>query len=156
MDECPIPTKGLIHHPESTRQRHRTLRVLLGCRTADWPGTLGARLRTLLPNFKVVELLPLGRTDIATLAAIRGVDGGAFLAAVVDAGAVGGVRRAVETTGAGSRFETDRSLRRKDLRPFLPEYRPVIGSAPGSTPCSPRTARCRTSWRRWPASARSC
>ncbi|NYE15518.1 hypothetical protein [Actinomadura citrea] len=88
MDECPIPSKSLIHHLESELQRHRSLRILLGCRTADWPEALGARLRVLLPSFEVVELLPLRRTDVAALAATRGVDGDAFLDAVVDAGAV--------------------------------------------------------------------
>ncbi|GAA0254035.1 hypothetical protein GCM10009527_057620 [Actinomadura nitritigenes] len=88
MDECPIPTKSLNHHLESELQRHRSLRVLLGCRTADWPKTLGTRLQTLLPSFEVVELLPLGRTDVAALAAARGADGEAFLDAVVEAGAV--------------------------------------------------------------------
>ena len=88
IDECPIPTKSLIHHLEATLQRHRAPRVVLDCRTADWPEALGARLRTLLPSLEVVELLPLGRTDIATLAAARGVDGDAFLTAVVDAAAV--------------------------------------------------------------------
>jgi hypothetical protein len=88
MDECPIPAKSLLHHLESTLQRHRVLRVVLGCRTADWPEDLGARLRSLVPCFEVVELLPLGRSDIAVLAATRGIDGDTFLAAVVDAGAV--------------------------------------------------------------------
>ncbi len=88
IDECPIPTKSLTYHLEATLQRHRAQRVVLACRTADWPEAVGARLRTLLPSLEVVELLPLRRTDIATLAATRGVDGKAFLTAVVDAAAV--------------------------------------------------------------------
>lgn len=88
IDECPIPTKILAHHLEAALSRQRRpRRVLLGCRTADWPEMLGNRLRTLQPGLEVVELLPLGRTEIGTLATTRGVDGDAFLAAVVDAGA---------------------------------------------------------------------
>lgn len=88
IDECPIPTKMLIHHLEATLRRHPTTRVVLGCRTADWPDTLGTRLRALLPSLDVYELLPLGRADIAKLAGTRGVDGDSFLTAVVDAAAV--------------------------------------------------------------------
>lgn len=88
VDECPIPTKVLLHHLEATLRRHPTSRVVLGCRTADWPVSLGARLQALLPGLKVYELLPLGRADIAELAATRGADGAGFLTAVVDAAAV--------------------------------------------------------------------
>ena len=88
IDECPIPIKVLLHHLEATLRRHPTPRVVLGCRTADWPETLGTRLQALLPSLKVYELLPLGRADIAELAATRGVDGGSFLTAVVEAAAV--------------------------------------------------------------------
>ncbi|SMF42887.1 hypothetical protein L603_003900000020 [Cellulosimicrobium cellulans J34] len=88
IDECPISTKVLLHHLEETLCRHPTPRVVLGCRTADWPETLSTRLQALLPRFDVYELLPLGRADIAELAATRGVDGSSFLTAVVDAAAV--------------------------------------------------------------------
>jgi hypothetical protein len=88
IDECPIPTRLLLHHLEETLGQHPTPRVVLGCRTADWPETLGTRLQALLPKLDVYELLPLGRADIAELAATRGVDGATFLTAVVDAAAV--------------------------------------------------------------------
>ncbi len=88
IDECPVPTRVLLHHLEATLRQHPTPRVVLGCRTADWPETLGTRLRALLPRFDVYELLPLGRADVAELAAIRGVDGASFLTAVIDAAAV--------------------------------------------------------------------
>jgi hypothetical protein len=88
IDECALPTKVLLHHLEATLRRHPTPRIVLGCRTADWPETFGARLRALVPGFEVYELLPLGRDDIAELAASRGVDGTSFLAAIVDAAAV--------------------------------------------------------------------
>jgi hypothetical protein len=87
IDECPITTKVLLHNLEATLRQHPTYRVVLGCRTADWPETLDARLTALLPGLKVYELLPLGRADIAELAATRGADGAGFLAAVVDAAA---------------------------------------------------------------------
>lgn len=88
IDECPIPPKVLLHHLEATLRRHPTPRVVLGCRTADWPESLGTRLQALLPSLEVYELLPLGRADIAELAGTRGVDGDLFLSAVVDAAAV--------------------------------------------------------------------
>lgn len=88
IDECPLPTKVLLYHVEATLRRHPTPRVVLGCRTADWPETLGPRLQALLPSLSVYELLPLGRGDITELAATRGVDGASFLTAVVDAAAV--------------------------------------------------------------------
>lgn len=87
IDECPIPTKILLRDLEAALRRQPTLRVVLGCRTADWPEALGTRLRDLLPTLMVYELLPLGRADIAELAATRGVDGAGFLTAVVDAAA---------------------------------------------------------------------
>lgn len=88
IDESPIPTKLLLHHLEATLRRHPTPRVVLGCRTADWPETVGIRLQALLPRLDVYELLPLGRADITELAASRGIDGASFLTAVVDAAAV--------------------------------------------------------------------
>lgn len=87
IDECPLSTKTLTHHLENVLRQHRAVRVLLGCRTADWPESLGTRLRALLPRLDIVELLPLGRADIATLAGTRGVDGQAFLTAVTAAAA---------------------------------------------------------------------
>lgn len=87
IDECPVSAKAIAHHLDSVLRRHPEVRVLLGCRTADWPQSLGTRLRTLHPGFEIVELLPLSRADIATLAASRGIDGDAFIQAVVEAAA---------------------------------------------------------------------
>src|SRR5258708_7670346 len=60
-----------------------------------------------------------------------------------------------KTTGVGSPSRPT-SHRRKDLHPCRHEYRLLTVSAATSMICSPGTGRCRRSWRRWPASARSC
>lgn len=52
------------------------------CRTADWPQSLAGELSRLAPGSKVVELLPLRRTDIADMALDTQVDPELFLAAV--------------------------------------------------------------------------
>jgi putative DNA methylase len=57
----------------------------------------------------------------------------------------------------GRRFPSRRpSQRRKDPRPCLSEYCLPTASVTTSMSCSPRTGRCRRSWRRWPAWAPSC
>lgn len=59
----------------------------IACRTADWPTSLLDTLRRSFEHVKVVELLPLRRTDVTALAAGWGADG-AFLDEVEDANAV--------------------------------------------------------------------
>lgn len=88
VDECPVPAKSLIRHVEAVVREHPFIRVVIGCRTADWPAGLGESLKPLLGEFDVVELLPLAREDVAALAASRSIDGTAFLKAVVNASAV--------------------------------------------------------------------
>ena len=60
-----------------------------------------------------------------------------------------------ERTGVGSPSRPA-SLRRKDPRPCLFEYRPLTVSATTSMSFSPRAVRCRRSWRRWPGWGPSC
>lgn len=88
LDECALPRKALLRQLEASLRRHPQLRVVLGCRTADWSGSFGTRLQALLPRLLLYELLPLGRADIIELAASRGVDGESFVSAVVEAAAV--------------------------------------------------------------------
>ncbi len=88
LDECGLPRKALLRQLEASVRRHPHLRVVLGCRTADWSESFGTRLQALLPSLLLYELLPLGRADIIELAASRGVDGESFVSAVVEAAAV--------------------------------------------------------------------
>jgi hypothetical protein len=88
LDECPIPAKALIRHVYDVVRGHPSLRVVVGCRTADWPVSFGEGLQSLPGGFEAFELLPLAREDVAALAAERGVDGDTFVRAVVDASAV--------------------------------------------------------------------
>ena len=87
IDESPIPAKTLAYHLDQALQLHPVARILLGCRTADWPDGLVQQLTAHAPDLEVVELLPLRRTDIQLLAESRGLNGEQFLSAVVEAGA---------------------------------------------------------------------
>ncbi|MEW2507923.1 hypothetical protein AB0878_46420 [Amycolatopsis sp. NPDC047767] len=64
----------------------RALRFLIACRTADYPEGLTRVLEQALGACVVVDLAPLTRDDVATLAAGTDVDATAFVAAVVRAG----------------------------------------------------------------------
>jgi hypothetical protein len=60
-----------------------------------------------------------------------------------------------ERTGVGS-LQDRQVIEGKGPRPHLSEYRLPAVSATTSMSCSLLTGRCRRSWRRWPASVRSC
>jgi len=62
------------------------VRVVVGCRTADWPAGLGEGLATVVGSFDVLELLPLSVEDIASLPGGRSVEAAGFLSAVRNAG----------------------------------------------------------------------
>lgn len=87
VDECPLGSKPLGRHVARALSGRTDVRVLVGCRTADWSNALGDQLRESLGSFDVFELLPLSAEDIQALATSRGVDGAAFLAAVRAIGA---------------------------------------------------------------------
>lgn len=64
----------------------RSLRVLVACRTADYPERLTSILERALGRCVVADLAPLTRDDVLTLATGIGVDALAFVEAVTDAG----------------------------------------------------------------------
>ena len=89
LDECPLPNskvlaswlEGALVSVDSS-----ALRVLLACRTTDYPDLINDSLKRLLPHFEVFELAPLSGEDVSKLATSRGLDGPAFLEAVVASG----------------------------------------------------------------------
>jgi hypothetical protein len=90
IDECPLPntTKNLssLLRELFSQVDISGLRVLLGCRTADYPGLIDSTLREAFPAFGVYELAPLTRADVHALSASRCVDPEAFLTAVTVTG----------------------------------------------------------------------
>lgn len=62
------------------------LRVLIGCRSADYPPVVHELLIGVLGAFTSYELAPLSRADIRQLAASRGVEPGAFLSEIARSG----------------------------------------------------------------------
>ncbi|MGH3874699.1 MAG: NACHT domain-containing protein [Pseudonocardiaceae bacterium] len=64
----------------------RFLRVLVACRTADYPDRLTGVLERALGRCMVADLAPLTRDDVFTLAAGTGVDAVAFVDTVTGAG----------------------------------------------------------------------
>ena len=87
LDECLVPQRALIRTLTRGLRGRDDLRVLVGCRTADWPRILADEFAEVLGTFSVYELLPLSAEDVIQLAESRGVDGAAFLAAVRTAAA---------------------------------------------------------------------
>jgi hypothetical protein len=95
VDECPLEPKRLVGRLRRVLSRCDLgrLRLLVGCRTADYSRALHELLTALLPELRVAELAPLTRANVAALAEDRGVDPDAFLAAVgaASAGALAAV-----------------------------------------------------------------
>jgi hypothetical protein len=87
VDECPLAPKTLVRRVVSAIDGLTDVRVIVGCRTADWPASLGESLLSALGSFDVVELLPLSAEDIVALASSRGADGANFLDAARRSGA---------------------------------------------------------------------
>jgi hypothetical protein len=90
IDECPLPSasKTLASMLGDLLEQFESgdLRVLLGCRTADYPHVIEAAMRDALGTFSVFELAPLTREDVRVLSASRGVDPEDFLASVTESG----------------------------------------------------------------------
>jgi hypothetical protein len=90
LDECPLPggSKALASLLERMFEKAdmSALRVLVGCRTAEYPDVVGGVLTKVLGTFDRFELAPLSRSDVMELAASRGAAPEAFLTAVADSG----------------------------------------------------------------------
>lgn len=90
VDECPLPNTaktlaGLLG--QMLRDADTSaLRVLLSCRTAEYPELVGSVLTGALPAFDIYVLAPLSRQDVHDLAASRVVEPDAFLSAVASTG----------------------------------------------------------------------
>ena len=84
LDECKayIPNLAGLVASRLRRSPVERLRLMIVCRTADWPLSLEATLRDIFGEVAVYELLSLRRDDVRTIAGQAGVDGDGFLAAV--------------------------------------------------------------------------
>jgi len=85
FDECKarIPNLGALLVNRLRRCPVERLRLMIVCRTADWPLSLEAELHAVFGDeVGVYELLPLQRDDVRAIADQEGIDGDAFLAAV--------------------------------------------------------------------------
>jgi hypothetical protein len=88
FDECKahIPNLGGLLVNRLRRCPVERLRLMIVCRTADWPLSLEANLRAIFGEVGVYELLPLQRDDVRAIAEQAGIDGDGFLAAVEHSG----------------------------------------------------------------------
>jgi hypothetical protein len=90
LDECPLPGgarvfAGLLREMLKDADT-AALRVLIGCRSAEYPAPVHELLAKALGSFRSYELAPLSRADITALAASRDADPAAFLAEVARTG----------------------------------------------------------------------
>lgn len=87
LDECPLSVKAVSRIVVQRVQANPELRVVVGCRAADWYEPLASGLRAVLGRFDVLMLSPLTAADIEKLAEARGFDGSSFVQSVHDSGA---------------------------------------------------------------------
>ncbi|WP_432825459.1 NACHT domain-containing protein [Dactylosporangium sp. CA-092794] len=89
VDECPILQQLAGHLRRALDGRDTAgLRLVLGCRTADYPANLTVVLRTACGSCHLADLAPLTRAEATALASsVEGVDGEALVAAAVECGA---------------------------------------------------------------------
>ena len=90
LDECPLPGgarafAGLLRGT-LTGANTAALRVLIGCRSGEYPPVVHDLLTNVMSSFTSYELAPLSRANIGDLAASRDVDADAFLAEVTRTG----------------------------------------------------------------------
>ena len=90
LDECPLPGgarvfAGLLREMLKGADT-AALRVLIGCRSAEYPAPVHELLAKALGSFRSYELAPLSRADITALAASRGAEPAAFLSEVARTG----------------------------------------------------------------------
>lgn len=90
LDECPIPGGGKVLAGLLRRLLVRVdvsrLRVLVGCRSAEYRQSVHEVLAGALGSFACYELAPLRRRDVRELAASRGADPDEFVAEVARTG----------------------------------------------------------------------
>ncbi len=90
LDECPLPggARAFVGLLREVLEQADTgaLRVLIGCRSAEYPHVVHDLLTEALNSFTSYELAPLSRADIRELAASRGVEPTAFLSEVARSG----------------------------------------------------------------------
>jgi NACHT domain len=83
LDECPISGGGKVLAGLLKELLGNTdfsaLRVLIGCRSAEYPQSVHDVLAGALESFGRYELAPLSRRDVQELAASRGADADEFL-----------------------------------------------------------------------------
>ena len=91
LEECPVPGAGkalasllkqLLREADAS-----AMRLLVGCRSADYPPALHEVLVSAFSGFALYDLAPLRRRDVEKLAASRGVPAEEFLKEVTRTGA---------------------------------------------------------------------
>lgn len=89
LDECLLDLKQAAHIiADRLKLAAAQLRLRIACQPALWPEWLGGSLGEIWPAAEaghIYSLVPLRRQDVRTAAAARGLDSGAFLAAVHEA-----------------------------------------------------------------------
>ena len=90
LEECPVPGggKALAGLVKQLLQQADTsgLRLLVGCRSAEYPAGVHEALTAAFPGFARYELAPLRRRDVLELAASKAVPGEDFLKEVARTG----------------------------------------------------------------------
>ena len=90
LEECPVPGAGkvlagllnqLLQQADAS-----ALRLLVGCRSAEYPPRVHEVLTAAFPGFAMYELAPLRRRDVLELAASKGVPAEGFLKEVARTG----------------------------------------------------------------------
>lgn len=91
LEECPIPGAGkalagllkqLLEEADAS-----AMRLLVGCRSADYPPAVHEVLVSAFPSFALYDLAPLRRRDVEELTTSRGVPAEDFLNEVTRTGA---------------------------------------------------------------------
>ena len=92
LDECllRIETVAAILASGLSQCPKERLSLRIACRTADWPPSLGEKLRSIWGDegARTYELAPLRRVDVVAAARIEGIDAAAFTAEVARIGVV--------------------------------------------------------------------
>lgn len=112
-----LPNLALLFADRIGKWPISRLWLRLACRTADWPVSLGNALRTRFESVAIMELLPLRRQDVATLASYWGARSG-FLGAVENAHAVPLAARPLTLRLLATAFAASGELPRRGVEIF--------------------------------------